>query len=171
MKEISGRNIAASLNPRPLALIGAQHEGEICFATIAWVSPISHTPPLCVFALRQTSRTFQLLAQASCCSICVPDEKLEDVVRYCGTHSGNKENKAERVPYTYLEDTRIPSVKGSVSTLLTDVESIQERGDHMLVIASVRKAYSRARQDEEGNLKDTSALLCLQRNFFTRAKD
>ena len=61
---VDGRDVAALQDPRPMAVIGAAGtDGEACFATVIWVTPLSHTPPMLAFALREKSRTMQLIKQ------------------------------------------------------------------------------------------------------------
>ncbi len=89
LQPIAGRDVAASLGPRPIAVIGARCGAEICFATVAWATPVSHTPPMVAFALRAKSRTFQLARESGRFSISVPDARLADAVNACGNKSGN----------------------------------------------------------------------------------
>ena len=67
---VTGRDIAALQDPRPMTIIGAcGPNGETCFATVIWVTPLSHNPPLIAFALRAKSRTMQLIQKSRACSI------------------------------------------------------------------------------------------------------
>ena len=99
---VTGRDIAALQDPRPMTIIGACGlGGETCFATVIWVTPLSHNPPLIAFALRAKSRTMQLIQQSRSCSITTlpATEKAVELSEYCGTTSGNIVDKASQVPH------------------------------------------------------------------------
>lgn len=184
LKPIAGRNIAAVFNPRPLALIGAQHEHEVDFATLAWITPVSHTPPQVVFALRERSRTFQLLSASRYCSINIPTRALLETVQYCGNHQGARENKAKRIPFAFFKDClsnldpddlsqdireeqqHTPVIEAASSLLLAHVKTITETGDHQLVYAEIQAAFSREAIDSQGLLHAHETLLCVQHNTF-----
>lgn len=102
MQAVSGRDIAALLNPRPLVLVGACASEEADFATVAWAMPVSHNPAMFAFALRKASRTFSLIEESNACSISTFDAAGARVLDYCGTHTGWKERKADAVDHVLM---------------------------------------------------------------------
>ncbi len=191
MHEITGRDISALLNPRPLVLVGASYDGLENFATIAWVTPLSHNPPLVAFALRPTSHTFTMIEKARCCSINIPDKNLLDTVVYCGNHTGAHEDKRAQVAYRLFEVTHdtdgssfdapsqeqavrsfrpVPVVSSVQSFLICTVYALHEAGDHMLVCATVEKAFSRCAADDKNRICALDTLLVVQHDLFTIAE-
>lgn len=193
LQPIAGRDVAASLGPRPIAVIGARCGAEICFATVAWATPVSHTPPMVAFALRAKSRTFQLARESGRFSISVPDARLADAVNACGNKSGNTVDKSSLVEWAMeptdgcesssaadpaagqpaadrpSEAEALPVLAGALTALSCRIGSIAEAGDHMLVTGTVERAWSRAESDERGRIDATDALLCVQHDLFATA--
>lgn len=99
----TGRDISALLNPRPIVIVGAQNEtgDETCFATVAWVTPLSHSPAMLGFALREKSRTLELLRSTKAFSICLLPATQEGIALadLCGNHTGHREDKGALVPH------------------------------------------------------------------------
>ena len=180
-KPVSGRNVAALLNPRPVVVIGACHDDMLDFATVAWISPVSHTPPLLVFALRESSFTFQLLSKSGWCSINIPSAKHKETVVYCGNISGASTDKINRIPYKQLKDVpalqkfpengeviprELPLLPDALSLLMAKTLTISKTGDHMLVTAEIKQAFSRCAFDDAGRTISTDTLLCVQHDLF-----
>ena len=63
----------------------------------------------------------------------------------------------------------LPIPLHALSWELCKVESIQEAGDHLLVIGRVLRAASRASRDEKGRLAPTETLLCVQHGNYIAA--
>lgn len=120
LRPISGRDVAASLGPRPIAVIGARNGDEICFATVAWATPISHTPPMVAFALRGKSRTFQLARKSGRFSISVPDARLADAVNACGNTSGNAVDKSALVEWALAPGSGEPPLSAQLAAAQPD---------------------------------------------------
>ena len=97
--EVHGRNISALLNPRPVVLIGS-YKNRANFATVAWVTPLSHDPPLVAFALRPASKTLQDVVDTGCFSVSTLDASLLDTARLCGSRSGHTFDKGEQVAHS-----------------------------------------------------------------------
>ncbi len=179
MHVIEGRDVAASLGPRPLAIIGARDGDAIGFATVAWATPVSHTPPMVAFALRSKSHTFGLVSKTRRFTISVPDAQMDDAaetVRACGNKTGNTVDKSELVDWRLLPAAQssarepLPAIEGALTVFECRVDHLDPAGDHMLVIGYVDRAWSRAGSDDRGRIDATDALLCVQHDVFTTAK-
>ncbi|MEG0323561.1 MAG: flavin reductase, partial [Raoultibacter sp.] len=195
MRSVTGRDISALLNARPVVLVGAHgrrddagattlHPGassrsvathETCFATVAWAMPLSHDPAMLAFSIRERSRTFEVLRTAGYFSISTLDAKDPTSVvtaTYCGNTTGHVENKAAHIPHELIraEGERgafvAPAPAAALSWLACEIESIQPAGDHMLVIAYVREARTRCGIDEQGRTAALDTLLCIQHDTF-----
>lgn len=179
MRPIEGRDIAASLGPRPIAVIGARNGDEVGFATVAWATPVSHTPPMVAFALRTKSHTFGLVRATGRFTISVPDARLDDAVatvETCGNKTGTLVDKGELVDWRLLPAAEksarepLPALAGALTAFECRVDHLDPAGDHMLVIGYVDRAWSRAGSDGRGRIDATDALLCVQHDLSTSAK-
>ena len=179
MRLIEGRDIAASLGPRPIAVIGARDGDEIGFATVAWATPVSHTPPMVAFALRTKSHTFGLVRATRRFTISVLDANLDDAVatvETCGSKTGNVIDKSALVDWRLLPAAEksarepLPVLAGALTAFECRVDHLDPAGDHMLVIGYVDRAWSRAGSDERSRIDATDALLCVQHDLFSTVK-
>ena len=155
-----------------MTIIGAcGPNGETCFATVIWVTPLSHNPPLIAFALRAKSRTMQLIQQSRACSITTlpVTENAVELAEYCGTTSGNIVDKASQVPHftaTAENGSPVPVPELAYAWEVCRVNDIQQAGDHLLVICSVEKAHIDCKRDEKGRLIPHDMLLCVQHGTY-----
>ncbi|HIR43012.1 MAG TPA: flavin reductase family protein [Candidatus Aphodovivens avicola] len=179
MRAIEGRDVAASLGPRPIAVIGARDGDRIGFATVAWAMPVSHTPPMVAFALRSKSYTFGLVRNTRRFSVSVPDASIDDAVKtieICGNKTGSLVDKSELIDWRLLPAAEksikepLPALAGALTVLECRMEKIEPAGDHLLVIGYVDRAWSRGGSDARGRLDATDALLCVQHDLFATAK-
>lgn len=177
LEAVAGRDVAALQDPRPVNLIGAcSAEGEVCFATVIWVTPASHKPPLLAFALRAKSRTMQIIREESafsCCTLPATPEAVE-LAKFCGGNTGKLIDKGSRVPHSLvgIQGSAVPIPELAYSWTACTVESIQEAGDHLLVIGTVQEARIDARcpRDAHGQLLPAETLLCVQHGCYARAE-
>lgn len=170
------RDVSALLNPRPLALIGASDGNETDFATIAWITPVSHEPAMIAFALREKSRTMQLVRNAGWCSASVldaSDPASLEIATFCGNTTGHRENKAARVPHRFVAGDgahAVPVIENALSWLICEIEDVRPVGDHLLATAFVRDARTRCPRDERQRVISLDALLCVQHDLFAQAE-
>ena len=106
MPAITGRDIAALQDPRPVCIVGAYDSDEhrSNFATIIWATPVSHDPAMVCFALRCASKTMQMIQQTRACSLCLlpANERGIELTEICGGSTGHKVDKAAQVPHTLV---------------------------------------------------------------------
>lgn len=182
-RQVTGRDVAALLNPRPAVVVGAHDGDETGFATIAWITPISHDPALLAFALRAQSHTMGLIREAGAFSVSVLDARASDsieVATYCGNGSGHREDKGKGLAHQLVKpkgqvgkeiaDRELPVVAGALSWLACEVEDIREAGDHLLTTAFVTEAHTRCDGDDKGRVSSIDALLCIQHDVFAIAE-
>lgn len=163
----SGRDIAALMDPRPACVVAACHEGIVGFATVIWVTPISHEPPMVAFALRERSRTMGLLRASGRFSLSVPSASGDGValIEACGNQSGHHVDKGALVAHDMIDDVPVP--KGAYSWESCVVDSIQAAGDHLLVVGTVQQAATACDQrDARGRLLPLDTLLCVQHGAY-----
>lgn len=200
-----GRDIAAILDPAPITVIGSRNEnGRVGFATVLWVTPISHNPAMLAFALRAKSHTMGLIRETGYFSMSTfpADEESVRIIETCGNNSGHKLDKGAEVAHSLIKigvaesntgceidaendeanaptcasaaqaksasdgTVTLPVPNHALAWELCEVESIQEAGDHLLVIGRVHKAASWGSRDEKGRLAPTETLLCIQHGAY-----
>lgn len=188
--QVRGRDIAALHDARPACLIGARSdEGEVCFATVIWVTPLSHDPAMVAFALREKSHTMGIIRQTGSFSISVPPADQEGIrlVEFCGKNTGRATSKGDAVAHELINIGEInaegsdsyacashsprlvPIPLHTYSWAACSVESIQQTGDHLLVIGKVVQAATRAPRDARGQLVPSDSLLCVQHGHYAKA--
>lgn len=103
-----GRDVAALQDPRPACVIGARSDaGEIGFATVIWVTPLSHNPAMVAFALREKSHTMGIIRETGRFSISVPPADAEGVrlIEFCGGNTGHRVDKGAEVDHKLVSVT------------------------------------------------------------------
>ncbi len=179
---VEGRDVAALQDPRPVCLIGAcDTEGKASFATVIWVTPVSHKPPMIAFALREKSHTMQLVRASGAFSISTLPATAEAVetMEFCGGNTGRLVDKGARVPHFTVPVEGAPAAGAASPTaslvpvcdiaaswVTAQVDSIAPAGDHLLVVGTVREAHTDAARDERGQLIPTGTLLCVQHGTY-----
>ena len=195
-EDAAGRDVAALHDPRPLVIVGARDaDGAVGLATVIWATPLSHTPPLVAFALRERSHTLGLLRASGAFSLATlpADAASGRLAELCGNHTGHRFDKAAAVDYVLVEAragegapndaapaagtgaTRadaaplVPVPARALSWEACAVRSIQEAGDHLLVIGEVMRAATRGSRDERGRVAPVETLLCIQHGAYAPA--
>ena len=188
-----GRDVAAILDPCPLTIIGSRDaEGRTGFATVIWAMPVSHFPAMTAFALRPKSHTMGIIKSSGYFSLSTLPSDTESVriVEDCGGKTGHKTDKGLLVEHELIaacgnvetesteeaesqptgeaesEPALLPVPTHALSWEICEVESIQEAGDHLLVVGRVIKAASKASRDEKGRLAPIEMLLCIQHDAY-----
>lgn len=178
----AGRDIAAILDPCPIAIIGAAGENTaavenspIGLATVIWAMPVSHQPAMTAFALRAKSHTMGLIRETSFFSLSTlpADEEGVRIAEFCGYNTGHRTEKAAEIACELVQPTEaplaLPVPRHALSWEICAVESIREAGDHLLVVGRVLQAASRASRDEKDRLAPAETLLCIQHGAYAPA--
>ncbi len=179
---VEGRDVAALQDPRPVCLIGACDEaGKANFATVIWVTPVSHKPPMIAFALREKSHTMQLIRASGVFSIATLPATADAVeaMEFCGGNTGRLVDKGAAVPHFTVpvepasrDDAApetaplVPVCDIATSWVTAAVDSIAPAGDHLLVVGTVREAHTGAPRDARGQLIPHDTLLCVQHGTY-----
>lgn len=168
--EITGRAIAALLNPRPAVLVtSCDSAGKPNVLTMIWLTPLSHDPPLVGVSIGLTRLSHALVQATGEFVVNVVGQSYVDAVRVCGTHSGSDCDKIglAQLQLAPARCVRPPVVLGALARLECRVVNEVPAGDHTLFIGSV--VYAAARDGCFSNEWDPArgdVLLCLQRDHF-----
>jgi flavin reductase (DIM6/NTAB) family NADH-FMN oxidoreductase RutF len=163
MKTITGRGVSALLHPRPAYLVtSSDGSGATDASTLAWVTPLSHTPPLVGISVKPTSRTCQLVDSGGEFVVNVVDASMRAAAVTCGNTSGFKADKIELADLSIEPSKHVvpPRLSDAVGWLECRVRERVEVGDHVLFIGEVLIAEARGAAFEDG--WDANAIPILQ---------
>lgn len=161
------------LHPCHTFLVTCQDtNGNANIITIAWLIPVSVTPPLIAMSIRPTRYSYELIDSTLEFAINVPSHGIAQEVLFCGRNSGRDVDKFDATGLTPgdAQMIRVPIIKECMAHLECKVMQEIEVGDHQLIIAEVLMAYTRADvlgDTGQYDLMKMNPLLHLGRNFFT----
>ena len=171
MKTVTGREIAALLNPRLAVLVTCcDAYGKPNVLTVAWQTPLSHTPPLLGISVCHTRYSHRLIQNQGEFVVNVVGEDLRKAVEVCGTYSGEMDDKLAITGLKTFEAKTVmpPVLEDACGVLECRVVDAVETGDHTLFVGEVLQAQACEEQFsfawEQGT--DSPVLLCLQRNRY-----
>ena len=167
-KEVSGREIAAMLNPRLAVLVSCcDQAGKPNVLSVAWHSPLSHEPPLVGIAIHPKRYSHALIRTGQEFIINVVGMAFADAVQICGSYSGAAVDKANLAGLTFspARTVRPPYLAGALGHLECRMWAEMPVGDHTLFIGQV--LFAEALEACFGDCWDvskTDVLLCVQRD-------
>ncbi len=146
-KEYKTSDFARFLNCGPTVLAVAQYHGPPNIITLAWLTPVSHEPPLVVIAVAPRRYSHALISQGREVTINIPPwERLEETY-FCGHVSGRDADKFAECALTPLPSRNVkpPGVAECLATLECAVEDERVMGDHTVFVLRVLRIVA----DEE----------------------
>jgi flavin reductase (DIM6/NTAB) family NADH-FMN oxidoreductase RutF len=171
MKSIQGREISALLNPRPVALVTCcDASGKANALTVAWLTPLSHNPPLLGISIDRRHYSHQLIAEGGEFAINVVGEGFREAVEVCGNCSGRDTDKITkaRLELTPAQRIRPPLIAGALAHLECVVKEQVRAGDHTFFIGEIVYAEAQAEAfSDQWEAPSGDVLLCLQRDRFS----
>ena len=175
--QVAGRDVAGIQGPRPVNIVGAfRANGQADFATCVWVTPLSYEPPLVAFSLKHTSKTLETVQESGVFSLSIMSAEAEslETMSVCGNMTGHKTNKGELVDFATLPlgegKSSVPVLNQAYSYELCEVVSIQDTGDHKLVIGTVVQASTSCGHDKRSRVLPADTLLCIQHDKFAQPR-
>lgn len=170
MTEVSGRSIAALLNPRPAVLVtccDANQKPNVL--SIAWHTPLSHNPPMVGISIDAQRYSHRLIDTTNQFAINVVDQAFYEAVEVCGNLSGRDGDKFAKAGLTLMPAHTIkpPLIAGAMAHIECVVENKVQVGSHTFFIGVVR--YAEACKDiftDSWASSDRRVMLCLQRDRF-----
>ena len=129
------------IHPMPAFLITcAGQDGKPNAIAIAWLTPVSISPPLLALAVHPRRYSYQLLQEnpAFVVNVMAYDQARE--VLYCGRCSGRDIDKLEECDLTAVRARSVdaPAIAEALAHIECDVEVEHIAGDHVLVVGRVR---------------------------------
>ena len=147
-------------------------EGRPNIIAIAWLIPVSISPPLLGMSIRPTRHSHGLIQATGEFVVNVATHEIAQQALFCGRRSGRDMDKFAATGLTpgQARHVRPPTVEECIGHLECRVVQDVEAGDHRLVVAEVLAAYARPRVLDDNGLYDLSRvhlLFHLGRNRFT----
>jgi flavin reductase (DIM6/NTAB) family NADH-FMN oxidoreductase RutF/ribosomal protein S18 acetylase RimI-like enzyme len=170
---VSASNFTYLLHPYNTSLVTCcDSAGKPNIITIAWLIPVSVTPPLVGLCMRKTRFSYNLITTTGEFVINLAPIEIAREALYCGRRSGSQVDKFLATGLTPLpaQKVRPPIIKECIAYLECRVKQDIEFGDHNLLIAEVLAAYAHPDILTEDDLYDLTRgrpLLHLGRNCFT----
>jgi flavin reductase (DIM6/NTAB) family NADH-FMN oxidoreductase RutF len=174
MVNVKGRDIAALLNPRPVALITCcDKAGQPNVLSVTWTMPVSHEPPIIAISVAPSRHSHALLLETNEFVLNIVGQSFIDAVETCGNCSGASTNKVAEAGLRTEKSLCVwpPRIVGALGYLECRVAKRLTVGDHSLFLANVLQAEAVA--EAFSGVWDTGngdVLLCRQRDQFGRCK-
>ena len=127
------------LNCGPAVLAVAQYDGPPNVITLAWVTPVSHDPPLLIVAVSPRRFSHDLIAESGEVTVNVPPWELLEEVAFCGRVSGREVDKFAETALR-PEPSRMvapPGIEQCLATLECTLDDSFEAGDHTAFVLRV----------------------------------
>ena len=114
--------------------------------TVAWITPVSHTPPLLAISVGVRRYSRELIDRIGEFVVNVPSAELLGAVWICGTRSGRDIGKFEEAGLTPIPSENVipPCIAECMAWLECGVRKRVEVGDHVLFVGEVLSATARA---------------------------
>lgn len=158
------------LHPRNTVLvttIGKDKKPNII--TVAWITPISASPPLLGFAIRKSRHSFKLLEECAEFVVNVPEFELGPESTFCGRKSGKDFDKFKECKLTAEKSDHVapPSISECPAAIECRVSKMMEVGDHFLVVGEVVGAKADKKKFDGYFKPEFRPLLHVKGNAFT----
>ncbi len=143
-KEIALTGCLRLIEQGSIVLVSSQYHGQSDVMAAAWITPVSHRPPLLAVAVSPTDYTHYLIGKSQEFVVNVPGRPLVDQVMLCGTLSGRDVDKFVRATLTAVDGRRVtvPWVDECLGHLECGLVQAYEVGDHTLYIGEVIGAWA-----------------------------
>lgn len=135
--------ISKLIKPRAIYLITTHAEGVNDVATFSFVMPVSFSPPILCFSVAPQRYTYELIKKNGECVVNAVTSEMEEMMWYCGTHTGRKEDKFKNanIEVEESEEVKALRIKESPIQLECKVKEMVEAGDHIIIICEVVKEH------------------------------
>ena len=137
-------------------VVGVNCKGRLNGITCAWVSRVSHRPPLVVVSVGKKRFSYGLILEAGAFSVNVLARDQVELARHFGLKSGRDTDKFAGIPY-YTAPSGSPILPGVAAWLDCRLVGTCEAGDHTLFIGEVL----------HGEASDSEPLLYDPRDYWT----
>ncbi|MFC1594503.1 flavin reductase family protein [Candidatus Omnitrophota bacterium] len=136
--EVSLNKANRLINSGHIVLVTSAFEKKVNIATIAWSTPVSHTPALLAISVAKKHYTAELIQSSYEFIVNIPTFDLLEQVLLCGAQSGRTVDKFAATKLTVgkshcLEHT--PLIEECIGHIECRVKQAMDSGDHFLFVA------------------------------------
>lgn len=169
--EIPKKRATRLLSSGNVILASCAYKDKTNIITLAWKTPLSHTPPLVGISIAKTHFSCELVEKSEEFVINIPDINLIEKVMFCGKVSGRDVDKFKESKLTPAKGhvlVKTPLISECIGNLECSLRDIREVGDHKLFIGEI--LYAQAEEvsfDETWNVDKTKLIYHLGGNLFT----
>jgi flavin reductase (DIM6/NTAB) family NADH-FMN oxidoreductase RutF len=127
------------LYPRPTILVSCAYAGKSNIITLAWSTPLSHSPPLLGISVGVERYSHEIIAKSGEFVVNIPTIELIKQTVFCGEHSGREVDKFKETKLTPIPSLKVnaPSILECIAHLECKVVQSIRTGDHTFFIGEV----------------------------------
>lgn len=142
-KKISVSIANRLINSGPVVLVTTSWQGKDNIITIAWQTPVSHSPMLVAISVGKTRYSHELLEKSKEFVINIPAVNLLKETAFCGKVSGRKVDKFKESGLTLIKADKVnaPLIKECVGHLECKLVETVPSGDHTIFVGEVVTAW------------------------------
>lgn len=124
-------------------IVTANKDGRVDIMPAGWAMYVSGSPCLMAVAVGHKRHTNHLIRQGGDFVIAVPGPGMEEMIRFCGSHSGRDTDKvaALNIETKPADQVRPPLLAGAKANLECKLHQLMEAGDHTLFVGEVVAAW------------------------------
>ena len=127
------------LLPGPVTVVGFATGGQLGGLTAAWVTRVSHDPPLLLVAIGHERYSWELCRSADQFTVSLLAEGQVPEARLFGLHSRRDRDKWAEVDHVLLGDG-VPALRTCAARFLCAIEQRFTTGDHDCVVGRIESA-------------------------------
>lgn len=125
-----------------LYVLGVEHEGAMAGCSVTWVTQCSFEPPLLALGVKKESHVYGLLKGGRRLALSYLESGQDDLAR--AFFKAPRAENGRLAGYCYsLQATGAPVLDDAMAFVEAEVVSIDESGDHAVVVARVVNAAVR----------------------------
>jgi len=130
------------INFGPVVLVTSSFQGKNNIVSVAWVTPISHDPPLAGISVAAKHFSNKLIKESREFVINIPGQELKEKVEFCGSVRGENIDKFKESKLTPKKASKVkaPLIDECLAHLECRLEDSHEEGDHTIFIGEIISA-------------------------------
>ena len=144
MKEVSITEALSAKYPEVVCLLSCiSKEGKPNLISLGWSMQTSLSPPMIAISVGKSRYSHKLISESKDFVFTYPGENLQDVVLFCGTHSGRDVDKIAATGTKIKKAQLVKSylLPGCLINLECEVRGSLDSGDHTVFVGEIIKAY------------------------------
>lgn len=148
-------------------------DGKPNVMAVAWIIPVSVSPPLLAMSIRSTRYSHRLITETGEFVVNIPTFKMAKKVLMCGRSSGRDCDKFKETRLEPQKAAKLscPAIEECVAHIECKLVKTIEVGDHSLMIGEIVAAQAtKGLFDVTYNLQAFNPCLHLGKNYFTTCR-